>query len=622
MNKSKSKRKNSTPASKHQSAKGKYEVIDLEDTPKSTRKTPTRGPMSNRTPSKRGGANTPSRTGEKRIPSSSVKKTPTSKVKKEKQISLLESRRKSPRISTIKKEQSHSQRGTKSTPPKDDKIFLQHSSRIKAKVLKTAEKSMEKIKKEKRERSRSKSKPKTQEKLKSKKKTPLKVKEEKKTPAKQVIISALKIKEEPEQEEKSSSSNEEIMEVKKPISTATSGMKRKDISSHFSYGVNTQEITEEIEKIFKRIEDKKRAKGDIKLLGKKSSKKGKEIHSIKRTAKDYGYELQHNPNMSPSDFVDINELSTHPVIYNTEILLTLVEVAANSNYYLIDFSNRSKMFWEDVIQYKPLARIFDGYKSETLRKYWRILSKFEPEKISDLVKKHKKFLESMPIKLRTIVTSIAQFFEGKIDNLEEYIKNIQVDVRKQEIFQQEYRDPETGEITTIKDVRTTIRKRKKYEPGYKRQFIGRNYDNAGLEEIYGETEKMTNYQNVMKKLTEEDSSKFKYLYQFTEEEKKKLLQINEDDKFVFKVIDNVVDELCKEFKQYTRDYIFDMLVANSMNIGRTYLSLNDPKEKAKLTFSSIDDNVILNMKGSEQYENLVKEKGNELVEEREEFLKQ
>ena len=65
-----------------------------------------------------------------------------------------------------------------------------------------------------------------------------------------------------------------------------------------------------------------------------------------------------------------------------------------------------------------------------------------------------------------------------------------------------------------------------------------------------------------------------------------------------------------------------MLVANSMNIGRTYLSLNDPKEKVKLTFSSIDDNVILNMKGSEQYENLVKEKGKELVEEREEFLKQ
>lgn len=611
MNKSNSKRKTSTPASKRSVSKSHKDEIDEELPSRSTRKTPSKASLTNRSSSKREGSKTPSRTGEKKNLSSTVKKTPVSKVKKEETAKVHSSRRKSPRVSTSKKELSRSKKKDKSVPPTEEKKKNKSGMKIKIKEEKSDSESPEKVK---RERSRSKSGSKVKETPRSKKKTPMKIKEEKKTPKKQ-IISAQKIKEEPEE-----SSSEEIAKtIKKASSQATSTMKKKDVSSQFSYGVNTQEITEEIEKIFKRIEDKKRAKGDF--LKKKREKRGKEEQKLKRTAKDYNFELQKNPNIKPTHFIDLSELAKHPVIYNTEVLLSIVEVAANSNYYLIDFSNRSKMFWEDILQYKSLAKIFDGYKAETLRKYWRLLSKFDAEKISDLVKLNKKFLESMPIKLGTIVTSIAQFFEGKIDNLEEYIKNIQVDVRKQEIFQHEYNDPDTGMVTMVKDVRTTIKKRKKYEPGYKRQFIGKNTDNAALEEIYGENEKTTQYQNVMKALSEEDSSKFKLLHQFTEEERKKLMQINEDDKFVFKVIDNVLDELCKEFTQFTRDYIFDILVANSMNIGRTYLSLTDQREKDKLTFTSLDDNIILTMKGGEQYNALVKSKGKELVDEREEFLK-
>ena len=279
------------------------------------------------------------------------------------------------------------------------------------------------------------------------------------------------------------------------------------------------------------------------------------------------------------------------------------------------------MFWEDILQYKTPSKIFNGYKSETLRKYWRILSKYDTEKISDLLKLHRKFLESRPIKLGTIVTSIAQFFEGNIDNIEEYIKSIQVDVRKQEIFEHEYKDPSTGMVTKVKDVLTTIKKRKKYEPGYKRQFIPKNKDLSLLEEIYGKNENKTDYQNVMQSLAREDSSKIILLHQYREEERRRLMQINEEDKFVFKVIDKVLTELCSEFPQFTRDYIFDLLVSNSMNIGRTYLSLTDHNEKNKLCFTSLDDNVILTMKGSAQYIALIESKGKDLVEEREDFLK-
>ena len=278
------------------------------------------------------------------------------------------------------------------------------------------------------------------------------------------------------------------------------------------------------------------------------------------------------------------------------------------------------MFWEDILQYKTLAKIFDGYKSETLRKYWRNLSKCNIEKAKNVVIQNKNYLDNIPIKLRTIASAAEQYANGTIDNFEEYIKNILVDIRKKETYEQEFHNPITGEITKIKNVRTTTIKRKRYEPGMKKNFIGKNTDNIGLEEIYNETKKQTNYQNVINKLANEDTSKFNYLQQFTEDEKRKLLTINEDDKFIFKSIDNVLDGLCNEFPNLTREYVLDMLVSNSMNIARTYLSLSNPENKKIYSFTQSDDNIILKMKDSEQYQNLIKEKGKELVDEREEFL--
>ena len=582
MNKSNSKRKTSTPASKRSLSKSYKEDTEDDLQSRSSRRTPSKVSMPKQTSLKRERSKTPSRTGEKRNSSSIAKKTRSNTVKQEDITTTNSLRRKSPYVSI-----SQSKRKV------DEKKKLK--VRIKEEEI-DSESSQSKVKETPR----------------SKRKTQMKIKEEPKTQ----IISAQKIKEEPENED--SSSSEEKITFKK-TTTTQGAFRKKEVSSIFTYGANTQEITEEIERIFKRIEEKKKSKGE--LLHKKRERKGKDDQKLKRTAKDHQFTLQTNPNIKSQHFINLSEIATHPTVSNTELLLSLIEIASNSSYYLLDYSNRSKMFWEDILQYKIITKLFNGYKSETLRKYWRILSKYDAEKISDLLKLHKKFLESRPIKLGTIVTSIAQFFEGKIDNLEEYIKSIQVDVRKQEIFEHEYKDPSTGMVTKVKDVLTTIKKRKKYEPGYKRQFIPKSGDNSLLNEIYGKNENITQYQNVLKSLSMEDSSKLKLLHQYIDEERRRLMQINEEDKFVFKVIDTVLDELCGEFPQFTRDYIFDLLVSNSMNIGRTYLSLTAQHEKNKLCFTSLDDNVILTMKGSAQYLALIKSKGKDLVDERETFLK-
>ena len=556
--------------------------------------------------------------GEKRISSRLKNKTPQKIIKKSIEKIKNLPIRKSPKKVTIKKEKTNIKpideiSGKNKKKPK--KELKNKSKKDKEKVIKTEKTSpIKRIKEEKQskrekklERSRSKSLKKEKEiKLET---TPKKIrttsKKGKDTP--KVIISAKKIKEEPEEIEESSSNENENKDITQPLI-------KKKVQGRFTYEQNSN-IKEEIEKILKKIETNKSK--EKKLLNKKKLRKETQI---KNTAESYDFKLQKNPNITVTHAIDLEKLSKEPEIHSSDVFLALIEVGGNANYYNFGFSNRSKMFWEDILQYKTLAKIFDGYKSETLRKYWRNLSKCNIEKAKNVVIQNKNYLDNIPIKLRTIASAAEQYANGTIDNFEEYIKNILVDIRKKETYEQEFHNPITGEITKIKNVRTTTIKRKRYEPGMKKNFIGKNTDNIGLEEIYNETKKQTNYQNVINKLANEDTSKFKYLQQFTEDEKRKLLTINEDDKFIFKSIDNVLDGLCKEFPNLTREYVLDILVANSMNIARTYLSLSNPENKKIYSFTQSDDNIILKMKDSEQYQNLIKEKGKELVDEREEFL--
>ena len=556
--------------------------------------------------------------GEKRISSRLKNKTPQKIIKKSIEKIKNLPIRKSPKKVTIKKEKTNIKpidEISEKNKKKPKKELKNKSKKDKEKVIKTEKtSSIKRIKEEKQskrekklERSRSKSLKKEKEiKLET---TPKKIrttsKKGKDTP--KVIISAKKIKEEPEEIEESSSNENENKDITQPLI-------KKKVQGRFTYEQNSN-IKEEIEKILKKIETNKSK--EKKLLNKKKLRKETQI---KNTAESYDFKLQKNPNINVTHAIDLEKLSKEPEIHSSDVFLALIEVGGNANYYNFGFSNRSKMFWEDILQYKTLAKIFDGYKSETLRKYWRNLSKCNIEKAKNVVIQNKNYLDNIPIKLRTIASAAEQYANGTIDNFEEYIKNILIDIRKKETYEQEFHNPITGEITKIKNVRTTTIKRKRYEPGMKKNFIGKNTDNIGLEEIYNETKKQTNYQNVINKLANEDTSKFKYLQQFTEDEKRKLLTINEDDKFIFKSIDNVLDGLCKEFPNLTREYVLDILVANSMNIARTYLSLSNPENKKIYSFTQSDDNIILKMKDSEQYQNLIKEKGKELVDEREEFL--
>ena len=383
------------------------------------------------------------------------------------------------------------------------------------------------------------------------------------------------------------------------------------------YGPESQRISQEVETAVKRIEDKKKLrKGN--LLEKKR-KRGEERLVVAHTAKDYDYILQKNPNSKVKPFINLEELSKHPVINYSDVLLSLLELGQNTNSYLFAYSSKSKSFWSDILEYKVLKKIFKDFKAETLRKYWTELSKHDSDSASDLIKKNKSFLDKTPLKLGTIVNSVSKVLNGQVKNLQEYISNIQIDIRKREIFEHEFKNPVTGELTKVKEVRTTYNTRKKYEPGNTKNFNGSGINIVSLKEVYHQNSNLNDFQKVMKNIKKEDSIKENYLNEYTEEEKKRLNTINEDDKFIFKTIDNVLDVLCSEFKNYGQDYILETLQQNSLDIAKTYICLKDPMKSKIIGFTPLDDKVLLRKQG-EEYKYLVKEKGKDAIQEREEYL--
>ena len=407
---------------------------------------------------------------------------------------------------------------------------------------------------------------------------------------------------------KESSSN-----IESSSSIDLSAEQKKRISE-CNIGPDSQRISQEVEEVIKRIENKK--KKNPKLLDKKRNRDDKNIN---HTSKDFDYILQKNPNSKKKPYINLEDLSKHHLITYSDILLALLEVGKNSNSYLFAYSSKSKCFWTDILEYTILKKIFSDFKAETLRKYWNELSKYDTEDCTELIKKNKSYLDKLPLKLGTIVNSISKMLSGKIKDLKEYIDNIQIDIRKREIFEHEFKNPITGELTKVKEVRTTYNTRKRYEPGNIKDFNGTQLNILSLKEVYHQNNNLNDFQKVMKNIKNEDSIKNTYINEKVEEEKRKINTINEEDKFIFKAIDNIVDGLCNEFKNYSTDFILETLKQNSMDITKTYIYLKEPIKNKNIGFTSLDDKVLLKKTG-EEYKILLKEKGKDAIQEREEFL--
>ena len=385
--------------------------------------------------------------------------------------------------------------------------------------------------------------------------------------------------------------------------------------SNLYNSIDSQKISREVEEIIKRIEKKKEGKRLNYLANKKrkrdEEKKEQEEKISKaenRTAEEFNFILQKNPNIkNVSEYINIEEISRKSIISYTDILLVILEICQNSNSYLFAYSTKSKMFWNDVLQYKILKKIFNEFKAETLRKYWNVLSKYDADNIYDLINKNKEYIDATPsMKLGKIVSTISKIFSGKIPDFKEFINGTEEaaptrSLKKTKIFH-----------------KATNRPRKKIEKNSK-NLSENNIKIFGLKEEYNNI-KGIDYQNSMDKIFDKENNKKDYLKIDNKDKNINLNKMNQEDKFIFKSIDMIVDGISKEFNNYSKEYILDILQQNSMNIRKTYICLKEPMKSKIIGFTPLDDKIILKMAKGEEFNNLLREKGKKSILEREEYL--
>ena len=427
-----------------------------------------------------------------------------------------------------------------------------------------------------------------------------------------------------EEEDSFSSSSLNILDIKKE-------------NYNFSVGLETQRISQEVEEAIKSIEKKKKEK-EKKFSNKKrnrtKSEKTDNNQSTSRgnnhKAEDYNFILQRNPDSKEvNSYINLEELSNKNNITYTDILLAIMEIGQNYNSYLFAYSSKSKMFWSDVLQYKILKKIFSEFKAETLRKYWNELSKYDPENTLNLIKKNKKYLDKLPdIKLGTIVSTISKILSGKMKdfqykNSKEKDKSKENNNKKKEMHDHELHPNLNGSITKIEKGKSIHRsnRQKKLEQNTSKDSNGNNINEAELKEKYHDKyPDLNDNHNTGDILNSEEDDEMEYLKDDKKNKKRKHNEINPKDKFIFKCVDMVMEGLYKEFSNYSKDYILEILQQNSMNIAKTYICLKEPIKSKIIGYTSLDDKIILKMKKGEEFNNLLREKGKKSILEREDYL--
>ena len=255
--------------------------------------------------------------------------------------------------------------------------------------------------------------------------------------------------------------------------------------------------------------------------------------------------------------IDLPKLSLQANITNSDIILSIFEICTFNKKYNYECSNNTKAFWDRVVSEGILKKIFKNFKSETLRKYWKIIRQTgDNEKFMDIVRKNEKYINNPLFKLLPIINGISTYITSPPDenqSFEEYFNSINIQKEKKSV-------PKDENHSERKEKKA---KEKKEEP----------------EEVEEE--------NVEPRILE---------------------------------MGNTIDILMKLTK-CTREECFRALQGCTGNIKNAYLYLMDNEKYEKYFFYQTDDYVIKHLKNKNYYSTLIQKKGEEYVNEREKFLK-
>jgi len=99
--------------------------------------------------------------------------------------------------------------------------------------------------------------------------------------------------------------------------------------------------------------------------------------------------------------VNLEEINLRDVITNTDIILTIIEIALNKAFYNISATNKSINYWKNVSSLQTYKNILSKLKTETLKKYWIIINqKCDVKKFVEVILEYKQFLDSLKQQLK------------------------------------------------------------------------------------------------------------------------------------------------------------------------------------------------------------------------------
>ena len=165
-------------------------------------------------------------------------------------------------------------------------------------------------------------------------------------------------------------------------------------------------------------------------------KKEKKIFKMKqfldpsKTNYEYVVNPEYENDINFPHFMDFESIdpSKQRTFSNVEIILSLIEIAQNKDYYSIPYSAASKLFWMVVIQYKKLQKVFENLQPETLKKYW-ILIRDAPslKDFCEILLEKKTLFNRRCFKVRTIIRVIVDYLINKAqEDIEDYVKRYKV----------------------------------------------------------------------------------------------------------------------------------------------------------------------------------------------------